>query len=60
MGCRVFLVNPFETPDLGHRLQTHKCFVSPGVGDMHSHTLLWPLQLGMWTPMLWCGPSSWG
>ena len=24
------------------------------------HGLVWPLQLGMWTPKLWCGPSRWG
>ena len=25
-----------------------------------SHALAWPLELGIWTPTLWRGPSSWG
>ena len=27
---------------------------------MDSHALVWPLELGIWTPILWCGPFSWG
>ena len=30
------------------------------VGDMVSHTLVWPLELEIWTPTLQCGPLSWG
>ena len=33
--------------------------VAHGVGDMDSHASVWPLELGLWTPMLRCGPSSW-
>ena len=33
----------------------HFC-VSPRVGDMYSHALVWPLDLGLWTPALRCGP----
>ena len=28
--------------------------------DTDSHALVWPLELGIQTPTLWCGPSSWG
>ena len=34
--------------------------VAPRVGDMDSHALAWPLELGIWTPTLWHGPLSWG
>ena len=27
---------------------------------MDSHALVWPLELGIWTSMLWCGLSSSG
>ena len=27
---------------------------------MHSHASVWPLELGIRTPMLWHGPLSWG
>ena len=30
------------------------------LGITDSHTLVWPLELGIWTPTLWCGPLSWG
>ena len=33
--------------------------VAPRVGDKDSHALVWPLELGLRTPMLRCGPSSW-
>ena len=31
-----------------------------GVAYIDSHALVWPLELGMWTPRLQCGPSNWG
>ena len=31
--------------------------VIPRDGLMHHHTLVWPLELGSWTPTHWCGPS---
>ena len=34
--------------------------VASQVGVMDSHTLVWPLELGLWTSTLRCGPSSWG
>ena len=34
--------------------------VAPRVGDMDSRASVWPLELGIWTPTLRCGPSSWG
>ena len=33
---------------------------APGVGVMDSHALVWPVQLGLWTPTLRCRSSSWG
>ena len=27
---------------------------------MDSHAFVWPLELGLRTPTLWCGPLSWG
>ena len=34
--------------------------VAPRVEVKDSHALAWPLELGLRTPMLWRGPSSWG
>ena len=34
--------------------------VAPPIGDTDSHPLVWPLELGIWTPTLWCGPLSLG
>ena len=27
---------------------------------MDSNAPVWPLELGIWTPTLWCGPLTWG
>ena len=33
---------------------------APRVGDAESRALALPLELGIWTPTLRCGPLSWG
>ena len=36
------------------------CFgVAPQIGVMDSDASVWPLEVGLWTPTLQCGPWSW-
>ena len=41
-------------------MDSHSFGVAPRVGTMDTHSLVWPLELRLWTSTLWCGPSSWG
>ena len=34
--------------------------MAPRVEVKDPHASVWPLELGLRTPMLWCGPSSEG
>ena len=39
-------------PEILHLAHTGHFFLT--------HVLVWPLELGIRTPTLWCGPLSWG
>ena len=44
----------------GFRLDSHEEHQTRPFQTMDPHTLAWPLELGLWTLMLRCDPSTWG
>ena len=56
---RLFVTRPTPPPQKAPKAPKNSP-LAPLVGVMDCHASVWPLELGSWTPTLWCGSWSRG